>query len=294
MITAEEVAGKVERLPAFSVSVANLLRKLSDPKATASEVEAIMQPDPTLTVKLLKLANSSYYRAAGRIVTVRDAVVRLGTQQLFALAASSALSQLLPPVLPGYQVTSWAFLEHSLGVAVFSQRIARTYAPEVEPVAFTGGLLHDLGKLVLGVFLSQQQSSLLEQLDGNSLSLLETERALLGTDHGEVGLAVCERWKLPAVIGMAARFHHAPDDAPGGEANRLCEVVHVADGMAHLFGLSNDVGGLNRRLDTKVLRSLGVRPGELEVIAAQAISEVSAMTEMMTTEGNPAPTLKAV
>ncbi len=293
MMTANEIAREVDRLPVFPASVAALLARLRDPNVAARDVEAALRPDALLTARVLRLANSGYYRGGGEISTVKDAVVRLGLQTLFGLATSSGLAQVLPARLHGYGIDAGAFMSHSAAVAVFAERLARRYAADVERVAFTAGLLHDLGKLVISAFLAEQSEALRERLDAESMALLDVEHELLGTDHGEVGALVCERWNLPTVISAAARWHHMPKGAPTPETRRLCEVLHVADALTHAFGFSTDVGELQRRLEPEAVQALGIGPGGLEEVVAESVGQAQATIAMMGGE-LAAPKLAAV
>lgn len=281
-LSVEAVAREADRLPVFPASVARLLARLRDPDVTPLDIEEALRPDPVLTARLLKLANSSYYRPSSRVATLRDAAVRLGLRPVFALASGSALAQVLPRELAGYDIDAKSFMSHCAAVAVFSEAVARRCAPELLPMAFTAGLLHDLGKLVVSVFLSRERQGLLERLDGQRLAVVEAEAAILGVDHAEVGEMVCARWNLPPQIALAARYHHAPGSAPTPEARRLSQVVQVADALAHLLGFSTDAGELNRRLDMEVARALGLDGEALEHLAAEAVEPAMQMSVMLT------------
>lgn len=278
MMTADQLVAKVDVLPAFPASVAQLLQRLRDPAVTAKDIEATLRPDPALTARLLALANSGYYRAVGQIGSVHDAVVRLGLKPVFALATGSALGRVVPARLAGYDIDAHDFLQHSVGVAVFAERLAKLAAPEVEGSAFTAGLLHDLGKLVVGSFLAEGHSGIVDAVDGQVLALLDAERQVLGTDHGEVGQIACAKWHLPELLGAGARYHHQPSAAPAGPMRRLAEVLHVADGLAHQFGLSTDIGEMHRKLELDVLASLKLKAGQLEAVVADGMAQVHQLT----------------
>jgi HD-like signal output (HDOD) protein len=105
--------------------------------------------------------------------------------------------------------------------------------------------------------------------------MLDIERTVLGTDHAEVGFTVAEKWNLPHSIALAARYHHHPLEAPAG--NPVCSIVHVANGLAHLFGFVSDIGEMSREVNSAVLEHLHLGSGDLQEIASNALGPIRDM-----------------
>lgn len=95
----------------------------------------------------------------------------------------------------------------------------------------------------------------------------------MGTNHCEVGFEIARQWRLPEEVGVVARWHHQPEDAPPNHAE-LVAVVHVANAMAHLFGFGTDAGELHRGLSAAAVAKLGLTLGHLETLAGEAFNDI--------------------
>lgn len=273
---AAQIAARVGALPGLDASVAQLARIVNDPNATVADFERVLRADPALTANLLRVANSALYAGKTRVSAVREAILRIGTRRVWEIAIAGSFGRVLPPVLRGYDMPAAVFWQHSVAVAVLAEHLARSLRVPEAPHAFTAGLLHDMGKLVIEMFLSQEQEDLVGVLDRGALALFDAEREVLGTDHGEVGMAVAEQWGLPSALGLVARWHHTPEEAP--EASRdLVAVVHVADALALQLGFGVDIGDLRRRVDPAAAVRLRLAQTALDRLAADCLAEIREM-----------------
>jgi putative nucleotidyltransferase with HDIG domain len=283
MISADRISASVETLPALPLAVTEVIRLSSSPDTSLTDLERVVKPDPSLTANILRMANSARYHAMNRIVTVKDAIQRVGTRGLFEIATGHAFVRVIPQFLPGYGIDATRFWTHSVAVAVFAQKVLKRSPAEAE-VAFTAGLLHDLGKLVIGAFLEEKAAEVRELLNGKTetpLSFINAEREFLGTDHAEVGLAIARKWRLPDYVADAARWHHSPREAKVGSARRIATAVHVANCLAHSLGYGADLGELHRTLDPFAMDDLEVRMSDLERIASDSLKEISELTQSL-------------
>jgi len=248
------------------------LRSLAD--VDVVDLQQIVELDPALTANLLRIANCAHYRGAQPVSSARAAIVRLGSHGLYEISMGLALRRMIPDPLPGYEVPASAFMRHSVAVAVVSERLARETQAIGSEVAFTMGLLHDIGKLVVGAFLPAPSELRHQQLSNPGASFEDLERELLETDHNEVGEAIALQWNLPAEVVAGVRWHHAPCFAPGGASRRAAAVAHVADALAHLLGHGTVQGDLRHHIDGEAALQLGVTPNELERIAAETLGPI--------------------
>ncbi|MHB8079295.1 MAG: HDOD domain-containing protein [Candidatus Krumholzibacteriia bacterium] len=280
MIGTDEIFAKVLTLPTLPVSVARLAALMDDPRAGALDFEAVIRPDPALTANLLRLANSAYFGLSREVDSVRQAVALMGLKRVFEMAASVSFARVIPPFLPGYGIAATGFWTHCIAVGTLSERLARELGRDIPGLLFTAGLLHDVGKLAIGSFLMEETLPMRARLAEARITFVAAERAVLGTDHAEVGQAAAQRWALPPAIGVAARWHHAPLDAPTPESRVVAGLVHAADGLAHLLGFGTDVGEMRREVDRRVVEMFDLRPARLEKVAGETFAEISEMARL--------------
>ncbi|HVP37988.1 MAG TPA: HDOD domain-containing protein [Candidatus Saccharimonadales bacterium] len=277
MNATEAILERVRSLPPLSATVMQLSRLIRDERSSASDFERVIRPDPALTAYLLRLANSAYFGLRGHVQSVRHAITIMGLQRVYGVAASAAISKVAPARLVGYEIDSSVFWLHCTAVAVLAESLAAELHVPAPELTFTAGLLHDLGKLVVGTCVSLESSELLTRLRDGEVAFVAAERDTLGIDHAEVGGAVAETWSLPAAVAAAARWHHRPGAEVPEEHRSLVDLVHAADGLSHSLGLGVDVGEMARAVDPGVTARLGVRSRRLEHVASQALEQIQEM-----------------
>lgn len=278
----DRILARVKTLPTLSEAVTRLASLRADPNAGAADFERVIRPDPALTANLLRLANAAWFARGRTVTSARQAVTLLGVKRLFEVVTSAAFARVIPSTLPGYQMDASSYWQHSIAVAVLAERLAAELGQPTADLTFTAGLLHDVGKLAVAAFLAEERDALLAHLAHGEATLVTAERATLGTDHAEIGAALATRWALPAPVVQVARHHHAPGDAPEGEARRQCDLVHVADALAHSFGFGGDVGELAREVDAAATTRLGVTSRVLEHAVCESLDAIRQMASMLT------------
>ncbi|MEM7576482.1 MAG: response regulator [Planctomycetota bacterium] len=248
-------------LPSPPTLYQKLTQQITDPNSTLDDVAATVEQDPAMSGKILQLVNSSFFGYASPVQDVRQAVGLLGLSLLHALVLSIHLFEQAKrphPATIGLQ-------PHCFRVARLAQTIMQDLddRPCAVAAAYTGGLLHDLGKLALSLGVPEKYAALIRQDRNEEQPLHELERAELGASHAQVGAYLLGLWNLPQPIVEAVAFHHHPADAtPGGEPDVdgvFCVdgispllAVHVADALNRKRGLDTDyleMVGLTHRLD---------------------------------------------
>ena len=218
---------KVEMLPLSPALLPKLLPKLSDVDSNFDEVVEIIAFDPGLTAKLLQICNSALFGQEAEVDSVAEAVNRVGYQSVYLLVAMISGSSCFPsPAPPG--VDAAKLWRHSVTTAFLAKFVAESAGADGN-LLFTAGLLHDLGKVIL----CQQPwpaSTPLFRRPSDAASL-ESEKALFGCNHAEVGAALLERWKLPAQLAEAVRYHHEPKAAQGFK--RIAACVTLGNLISH-------------------------------------------------------------
>ena len=271
---AAEIVARVDTIGTVPTAVAQVFGLVNDPKATMADFERVVRPDVGLTANLLRSANSAYYRTSREITSVREAISRMGMRRVFEIAAGASFAKAVPAVLTGYGTSAVSYWEHSVAVAVLADRIGREVGFTYPDLAFTAGLLHDLGKIVVSSWLEGHPTVVISgPLD------LELEQQLVGATHAEFGEALCQKWNLPKDIGGAARWHHAPADAPSATLRYLATVIMVADEAAHRAGFGEDLAG--RALEPEALDRLSLAQDRLDAIVEAAKPEIARTQELL-------------
>lgn len=197
-------------LPEIYIRVSALL---DDPEASNKNIGDLIQTDPALSGRLLKLANSPVYMSLQEITSISQAVAMMGRksvrQLLLASVSNSVFARLHNDVLSFKE-----YWYHSLRTGVIAQQIYRLGDPDHEPdTLFSAGLLHDIGKLVIAQQLPDKARRIFMAEQDDPANRLQTEYDLLGFSHAEVGAALLQNWQLPTVLEQTVRWHHAPAKA---------------------------------------------------------------------------------
>lgn len=220
---------KVSTLPISPTLVTQLLQVFREPDQEIDEVVRLISYEPALTAEILKRCNSSYFAGQEPAGDIFESVSRLGFYEVYQMVVAlfGAGTKSLDGATEGLDVEKlW---HHSVTTAVGASLLADEVG-ESKPVAFTAGLLHDIGKLVLASIERQRYAEILQRAEQEKGLLVQYEREAFGTDHSEVGGELMAHWKLPEEIVLAVQHHH--DGIVGGGFNRLAIIVELADIIA--------------------------------------------------------------
>ena len=281
MSTANELVSHVKNLPPISQAALRLVSLLDQPTVSNDDVVAVLRYDNVLTAKLLRACNSPYFGLEEPVRSVDQAVLILGHQQILHIVLTLAFGGAMMAPLPGYAVEANELWQHSLTTAMAAEVIANEY-PELNaetPVAFTAGLLHDIGKLVLGQTLTpDSQQAIRSLISRGQLSRVEAERQVLGTDHAEVGANLLESWRVPGDIVEAVAHHHAPVLTPRPQ---LSVVNHVANCVAHLVGSAPGWDAFAVPVDPAICTQFGFGPEKIDMLVVQVRDSFERVDQFM-------------
>lgn len=227
--TVQELVSTTGELATLPATVVRLLDLLRDADTCATEVQVVLERDPAMTANILKLSNSAYYGVRRTINTVRDALVLLGNRAVTTLAFATGMSPVLRRDLAGYGLSRDEFWGHCLATAAASSLAADLRGDRRwRCQAFTAGLVHDIGMLVMDDHLVAEGEQLPPAVDDREQCVLET--AHFGYDHAEVGAALAESWGFPETLTAAITHHHAPHLAT--DAREITRAVAAGDLVA--------------------------------------------------------------
>jgi len=246
--------------PGFQI-VPKLLLLLDDPESNSEELAELIRVDPGLTTEVLRVCNSAFYSGGVRAETLSEAVMRIGLRAVYQVVMKVIASPVLSQPEKNYGAEQINLWRHSLAVATGAEFIARDRGDNSE-VAFTAGLLHDIGKLVVNKALDGDYSGVLKEANEKMLSIHVVEKGIFNMDHADAGGILLNRWNLPPNIVAAVRFHHKP--AGAGESVRLASIVNVANYLAFTIGQGSGYQSYPRHVDPKALTNLRMTIEEVD------------------------------
>lgn len=264
-ISLEQIVEKVDDIPGFSDVILRVMKLTEDPDSTAEDIQNVLTEDQGLTVKVLRLANSAHYGFARRIDTISQATVLLGFQAIRSIVLAASCSPMLKPEMEGYGLAPGELWQHSQAVAITAKEVARVARRGHLEQAYTAGLLHDIGKIILNHYMKNTYKFVLLKMEQDQISFLEAEEAVLGFNHGQVGQRIGDKWNLPQDLVEAIAYHHRPEE----KDSDLTAIIHVADAMVMMMGIGLGVDGLAYELSSTALERLKLTERQLEQIMAK-------------------------
>lgn len=267
---------ELRSLPSTTLQLTSLL---DDDTVDAGSVLEIIEKDPSLTSNLLKLANSAFYGMRRQVGTTREALVMLGNKTVVNLAFAASMGDILRGPLASYRLGRNEMWHHALGTALAASQIIQLDEGSVSARerAFTSGLVHDIGKLLLNRPLKQELTQL--PVEGNFEELMAAEKKVLGFDHAEAGAQLGESWNFPPYLVETIRWHHQPEQAE--TEFDLVRAVAAANLLTCYSGWAGGTGSIEGEKFWEETGNLRYQPEELEPILKNLPTSLENMLNMI-------------
>ncbi len=262
----DEQLADITRLPAMPSVVQKVVVLAADPDADVHKLAEEISKDAGITAGVIRLSNSAYYRPQRPIRSIQEAVVTLGLRTVKNIVLVAASRGILSEGLEGYKSEGKDTWDHSLLVAELAARISRLKRTKIQPdVAFTAGLLHDIGKVVLSQYFKKVYRMVAMEVEKNPAEPFDSvERRMLGYDHAEIGGKLLTLWKFPPELAEAAAMQYQPENAKASP--ELTSLVHVANHLALAAGVGVDSSGMGEPLKKAALDILRLSEADLEAL----------------------------
>ncbi|MBI5660033.1 MAG: HDOD domain-containing protein [Nitrosomonadales bacterium] len=272
---AEKLSAAVEKMPAFPKSVQRILEITRDIHCQPKELVAVIEKDPVMTMKLLRIINSAYYNFPRQVTTVNQSLLYLGLNTVKNMALSFAAMGVLPQQnAAGFDMQR--YLLHSLTTASLARAICQKFGNgDADPGdCYLAGLLHDFGKVVFAQFMPAEFREALALCRDRAIPLHEAERQIIGADHSVVGAMLVGKWQFPKLLTDAISQHHG--DIPPG--NTMLASLFVADQISKQMSAGDSGNPVAEELPSGLAARFGgmddliARLGDLSKIAEEAQS----------------------
>lgn len=263
----EQVLRSIKRLRPLPANTTRLLSEIDNPESSTRSVARLISLDQALTAYVLQVANSAFLGYTSDCTSPKDAVVRLGFKQIRALTIGLTASGPLSQRLVGYRLGNHGLWSHSTEVAATSHWLATIFRYPDPEEAYSAGLLHDIGKLVLDQFVMADYEKIMAAMRSHEIPMWQVEEELYGIDHANVGGLIAELWEFPAVLADAIRYHHTP-----GQSHvrpKLTSIINLANGIITDDSPVPLPMTLNRDISQEALRIVGIDLAGLDKIKAR-------------------------
>lgn len=258
-------------------TIIRIINAINDPDSSAKDLRNIIETDPPLSSKLLKLANSALYGYPKTINEIQEAIVCIGFDTVRELALSQKVCELFKKDVDINGYSRKSLWKHSVAVALCGKLIFRREFKERGENIYAVGLLHDIGIIILDQFLHEIFVDILEISRSQDNNLFNVESAALNYNHTDIGKALAEDWDFPDEMVNAIAYHHEPDYA-GDEYVKISSVIFIADCIVQKcnIGFCETPNGDNP-LFQRCLTKLNIKDKAIELITKELREEISKM-----------------
>lgn len=259
--------------------VSGIIEIINDPNSSAKDLKGLIQIDPPLTAKVLKLANSAYYSPRIRISEIDNAIIWIGFDALKELALRQKVCEIFDSESSVHGYSRNSLWKHSIAVAMLAKMIYRREFGERGENVYAAGLLHDIGIIAEDQFFQDDFRHILRDSESNKVNLRSAEEDHLGYTHADIGRAIAGHWNFPRELVMTIGCHHDPGSVTY-EFAKMASALYVSDYLCQERGIGyRDEPYPDETVFQKCLKTLGVRLQALDMIVNDMASELSVMED---------------
>ena len=252
-INLEQVERELNNIPSLPDVVTDVISNLDSHTVDFDVLEQTIAQDPVITARLLAVANSSFYGLSGKVLGIKEACLVLGVNTIRSIVIAIGVIQNLERNETG-SLNHKAFWCHSLGVALTARILAKHVGLDAE-IAFTVGVLHDIGVLVLDSRFSHEYAEVIRYIDDNNCQRYEAEEKILGFEHSLVGAGLAEHWRLPKIIVSSIANHHMSNLTL---SSPVVDLISIADVICKNIETKVEGGEFISELDHRAMERIGL------------------------------------
>lgn len=280
----KRILKSIRALPPFPVTIQKVMALAGDPDSSLTELAAVIRLDQAITANILRICNSAYFGLRRPVDNVGDAILHMGKKNVLRAVMAAGLARYFRAAR-GYDVKGAELWEHAVAVALMSQICAAKLSVPDDPSLFTAGVLHDIGKMVMGEFVHEAWQKIQALKERQGYSFLEAEEEILGVNHAVLGGEIALIWKFPDEILKAIAFHHRPDLLADGDT--VPWIVYLSNQVCHVMGIGVGTDALAYRAVGDVAGRFRLRQRDVEEMMAQLHRSMQEARELVSIVSGP-------
>jgi len=241
-----------------------IIRMINESGHGLREIAEEVRTDQVLSAKVLRLCNAAFIGLRKKVDSIDQALIMIGEKQILRVVVSIAIESFFSNSRRGYSLCKGGLYYHALGVAIITEMLAKFSGKTSASIAYTAGLLHDIGKVVLDQYIAPAFPFFYRRTHLEGFALTDVEHEMLGLDHTEAGRQLAERWSLPQNLIDTISHHHKPElGAPGSD---LTNLVYLADLIMSRFMVGQELDQLDTNGLIECMQTAGINPEQLSGI----------------------------
>jgi HD-like signal output (HDOD) protein len=262
----ESIISHIDQLPPLPEVATKVINMVNNPDVSFKQVAVEISKNQAMTANILKLCNSAYFSKGKEITSIDRAIVTLGLKEVKDIVLLVAAKPVLDKPVIGYDLGQGDLWKQGLAVATMSRDIAlNKKRKDIADVVFTGGIIHNVGKVVIALYVQQAFMEILNLVQTNGISFHDAEKSVLGFNHQEVGEKILEKWNFPPVLRLIVRFYQDPELAPP-EYQLEVSIVHIANAICLMGGIGIGNDGLYHEMKDQAIKKAGLTQNDLETL----------------------------
>ncbi len=271
MTDIKEIVDRIDTLKPIPPVATQILALAEDMNSSMSEIADLITHDPAITANVLRMCNSAYFGMRRKVESVNDAITLLGLDHIIELVLMDSISHNFRSEHDGYGLGEGELWRHAVLSSYVANILTEAHGGGVRKhLVFTAALVKDIGKLILGRFVSFSFEKINILVNSKGYSFTEAEKEIIGMNHEELGALMGQKWRFSEKLIYMIRNHHLSD--PSARQDAETSMVYLADTVCMMMGMGTGVDGLAYRFYSDVLQRMDLNAEDLQAVIAE-ISE---------------------
>lgn len=269
--TLADVCERALRLPCSPALMPKLIKVLEDVNSSSDDVEDLIKMDTALAGSTLRLANSAFFGGGGnKVESLSEAVIRLGSKEIYRLAALSLASRWMSQPVQGYKWEPGDFCRRNLVCAIAAEYLAKKTGDVDPSVAYTAALIHEIGKLAIAYSCGDFMPSVRTLCETDSIPWDQAESKILGYNFAQVGAELLKKWNFPESLVSVAAIQ-PPTEEMDPAILPLAILVHAGQFLSVSIGAGAAEDGFLFSFNSELLVKYGFTPDVLEAAMPEVL-----------------------